>query len=395
MDGAYKFEQDNLILHLKNMQKPPISKELARELGFDPKKYETVINKLLCEISEVRKERIKQNLIFEEKLKSIQNNTITNDKNSKTNNIIKNNAPKNKKNIKLNLNRPKSNYKSVKSSGYGIAQKKINIFSSRPKKKAKDYIINKKNKNLIPKNSKSSNSINIKNNNYNSHNNKNKININEENDNNLNIMDCKGLINEIKKIENENKIIENRYQNSQNISLNPFNDIMNNKQQNKFININKNEEKDKNKFNINYINYNNNFDLINKNIDNISKNIIDELLYELVFDLKNIEDKKSEKQNNKKKKEIKQSIINSKIKSIENNFKYQSKINKDFVEKCNKNKNNFEKYMKLKGSFFINDIFKIYDDFVEEMSKLLLEQGLDYCIKQMDDFIKLMEKNNK
>ena len=398
MDGAYQFEQDNLILQLKNMEKPPIPKELAKELGFDPKKYESVINKLLFEISEVRKERIKENLIFEKKMKSMQNNTIANDKNILKNNIK--NTKKNTKNVKLDLNRPKSNYKSVKSSGYGIVQKKVNIFSSRHRKKTKDNskttnnnipshkILNKKNKNIIPNNNKSNNSINIKNNNYYSNNNKNKININDAQNNNHNLIDYKELKNEIEKIKNENKIIEHRYQNIANNSLDPLNNIMNKKKQNKSI---KNEEKDKI---INEsIKYKNNYDLINKNLENIYKKIIDELLYELVFDLKNIEDKKFEKQKNEINLEKKQSNLNSKVKNIANIIKYKSKINKDFIEKCNKNKNIFLKYMKSKGSFFINNIFKIYDDFVEEACKIILDQGLNYCIKQMDDFIKKIENN--
>ena len=43
--------------------------------------------------------------------------------------------------------------------------------------------------------------------------------------------------------------------------------------------------------------------------------------------------------------------------------------------------------MKLKGSFIINDIFQIYDDFIEEICKEIMEEGLNYCIEQMDNFI--------
>ena len=414
MDGAYQFNQDNLILQLKNMQKPPISKEMAKELGFDPKKYEGIINKLLSEISEVRKERIKENLIFEEKLKAMQYITSGNDKNTNINRNNLKNKPKkntNTKNIKLNINRPKSNYKFVKSSGYGMPPKKINIFSSRPRKKTKDNnktnnnnnipsqkIPNKKNKNLIHYNTNNNNKSNnsskiVKNNNYNSNNN-NKINNNINNiiENNPNMFDYKDIINEIEKIKNENKIIENRYQNIPNNSLDPLNNIMNNKKQNKPIVTNINEAKNKNKVNNKYINFKNNYDLINKNIENISKGIIDELLYELVFDLQKIENEKAKKDKNIIKEENKQKNLN--IKNIKNNFKYKSIISKDFIDKCNKNKNDFLKYMKLKGSFFIKNIFQIYEDFVEEISQLLLEEGLNYCIKQMDDFINQMEKNN-
>ena len=33
-------------------------------------------------------------------------------------------------------------------------------------------------------------------------------------------------------------------------------------------------------------------------------------------------------------------------------------------------------------------LFKIYDDFVEEITKIITEQELNYYTKQMDDFIK-------
>ena len=84
-------------------------------------------------------------------------------------------------------------------------------------------------------------------------------------------------------------------------------------------------------------------------------------------------------------------IKNDKLKNI--NLNFQVELNNEIIEKCNKNKENFKKYMKLKGSFFTNNIFEIYDNFVEEMSKEIFEQGLDYYIKQMDDFIKKMENN--
>ena len=120
MNGDYQFDQDNLILTLKNMPKPPISKELAKEIGFDPKKYEAVIDKLLYQISEVRKERLKENYIFEEKIKAMESVTGYNLRQKpKINNINinlnKNKAKKNSKN-KININRPKSNYKCIKSS---------------------------------------------------------------------------------------------------------------------------------------------------------------------------------------------------------------------------------------------------------------------------------------
>ena len=428
MSGTYQFEQDNLFLRLKNMPKPPISKELAKEIGFDPKKYEVVIDKLLYQISEVRKERLKENLIFEEKLKTLQNDISTDGHNKNRNIFSKNKVKNNTKNIKLNLYRPKSNYKSVKSSGYGIAPKKIDIFSNRIRKKTKDNIKhnnipsqkipikrNKKNMpntNIIP-NNKSNHSTNIKY--YNNNSNKNinlsknkntnklsnlnnlikeeKNNINNNintNENDTQLLYYQELMNQIEKIQNENKIIEYKYQNFSENKKNILNN-MDNKSQ---ININNiNDIKDKKEFNVRNSYYKNNSELISKNLDLISKKIINDLLYELVFDLKNIEDQKSAR----KKIDIKNEKEKIKLESKNNNktnnckFKYKANIKKEMIEKLDKNKNNFKKYMKFKGSFLKDNIFEIYDECVEEMSKLVLIQELDYCIKQMDDFINKIE----
>ena len=426
MNGAYQFEQDNLILQLKNMPKPPISKELAKELGFDSKKYEAVIDKLLYQITEVRKERLKENYLFEEKLKAMQINTGPNLHYKNKNNNLKNKIKKNSKN-KISINRPKSNYKSIKSSGYGILPKKINIFSTRPRKKTKDAvknnnnnipsqkINNKRNKNIIP-NYKSNNSLNKVSNISKTPKdikitNEPNIKINKEEYNTINnIVNNKKeanppstyyqeLMNEIEKIQKENRIIEERYKNIDNDTGHPLNNIMNNILPNKINNIN--EEKIKYICNNNsYIK--NNSNIIKQNVQLISKNIIDDLLYELIDDLKNIEDQQAKTQKSNKKENNKEMVVNNnkvnknkinknkvnKNKFVDN-FKFRAQVNNEFIERCNKNKNDFYKYMKLKGSFLINDIFKIYDDFVEE----IVEKELNYYTRQMDDFINKIENN--
>ena len=421
MNGNYKFEQDNLYLQLKNMPKPPISKELAKEFGFDTKKFDATIDKLLYQISEVRKERMKENYIFEEKMKIMENNMNPNGQKKNRNNIMKNKAKANTKNNKINVNRPKSNYKSIKSSGYGIAPKKINIFSSRGRKKTKDNIkfnnipapkaVNKKNNN-IP-NNQNYHSLNIKNVKNNTNNNNllsNKIKINngkneklenEKINNDINIINpnkftFKDIVDEIDKIKKENQLIEEKYKNIPDNSINPLINI-NNTINNKSLNINKkiSEENNLNILNNNkHIYYKNNSELIMKNYEFISQNIINDLLNELIIDLKNIEEAKYNKEKNEKQNNDNKMVKENKIKNEnKKNLKFKVELNKEFIERCNKNKDNFKKYMKLKGSFFTNNIFEIYDSFIEEMSKEIVEQGLDYYIKQMDDFIKIMEKN--
>jgi len=447
MYGANQFDQDDLILQLKNMPKPPISKELAKELGFDPKKYEGMINSLLCQIHEVRKERLKEKYLFDEKLKTLQYNAPTKAKMNNIKNKLKKN---NTKNSKLNLNRPKSNYKSIKSSGYGITPKKINIFSTRPRKKTKDNknnipvgqkVVNKKNKNILASN-KSNNSLNKINNNVgklfafknmeiNSNNNS-KVTKDEKNDinninlnnfisanNNLNGINENSannnsnkppltyydeIMKEIEKMQNQNRLIEERYQN-----------IGDDVPQNKILNNEKtNMSQDKNIIMNNFLKGNTNKsnqskykiyeDIIKSNVQLISQDIIDDLLYELILDLKKIEDKRAEIEKKEKENKIKK-ILNldedekklkkkvgskNKIKN-QNQIKFMAEPNKELINKCNKNKNDFKNYMILKGSFLTNDIFKIYDDFVEEMSKSVVEQGLNFYIKQMENFIKKIE----
>lgn len=445
MYGVNQFDQDDLILQLKNMPKPPISKELAKEIGFDPKKYEGVINNLLCQIHEVRKERLKEKYLFDEKLKSLQYNGPSK---AKMNNI-KNKLKKN--NTKISLNRPKSNYKSIKSSGYGITPKKINIFSTRPRKKTKDIknsipvgqkAVNKKSKNILS-NNKSTNSLNKVNNNIgnfytfknveiNSKNNSKVIkgenkdinNLNSNNfnkpKNNLNNIN-KGIdynnnppltyydeiMKEIEKMQNQNRLIEERYQNICDDA--PQNKIINNEK----ANISQDKDKIMNIFlkgnnQSNHSNQSNQSkykiyeDIIKSNVELISKDIIEDLLYELILDLKKIEDKRAEKQKIENENKIKKILnLNEDEKKLKNKFEVKNKsknqINfiaepkKEFINKCNKYKNDFKNYMILKGSFLTNDIFKIYDDFVEEMSKSVIEQGLNFYIKQMENFIKKIE----
>ena len=371
MTETFDLNQDNLLLQLKNMPKPPISKELAKELGFDQKKYESIIQKLLEQISEVRKERLKENYLFEQKIKSM--NIPTQNKNKKIvikNNFINNNnIKKNNKNLKINLNRPKSNYKTVRSSGYGMPQKKIDIFSTRIKKKINDNI--NKNKKLIPKgkiitnNNKGNNSIKEPIKNLEGNKKINKINNDLKNNINTPKFNLNKIKEDINKINNENKQIEEQYK----ISGIKYNNFQKN-----------------NKSNI--INKNNN-ELVKKNIENISNNLINDLLYELIDDLNNIEKNKKENETKMNKK------ININQKKEKKNLiiihKYILKPNEKLIKRCDIYRQKFYEHLKLKGSFFANDIFKIYDEFVEEISNNILEQSLDYCIEQMDNFIKKME----
>ena len=140
--------------------------------------------------------------------------------------------------------------------------------------------------NKINKNQNNLNSLNNNEYNYNSNYNKPPLTYYDE------------IMKEIEKMQNQNKLIEEKYQN-----------ISDDVPQNKIINNEKtNMGQDKNKIIINNLLKNNNNnqsnqskykiyeDVIKSNVQLISKDIIDDLLYELILDLKKIEDKKAEKQ---------------------------------------------------------------------------------------------------
>ena len=416
-----KNDTNDLLLQLKNMPKPQISKEMAKELGFDPRKYDIIIDKLISEIAEVRQERQKENILFQEKIRQMGGeNIIYPEKKLKKNNS---NAGFKKKVNKLSINkRPKSNYK-VKSSGYGIQPKKNKFISSRKKIKNTKNIPRNNNNNYVQKNNFISNDVNKipknKSQLINSQR-ENKLKANVANNNqieNPELAYCQELLKQINEINKQNEIISKKYQTQKE-------EVQNTEKINQVFDMNKDKiNKNKNLKNIT--------DIIKKNQKLISDKIIDDLLFECVFDLKNIEDQRENNQKSKlvnqienvrsnitKSKEYENNLIsninNNINKKSENNIcqnknnngkinfnnyllaknvTYKAKPVLDLVKQCDKERKNFREYMQLKGSFYSNyDIFKIYDDVVESQCDNILGKELDYCIKQMDDFINNFEK---
>ena len=72
---------------------------------------------------------------------------------------------------------------------------------------------------------------------------------------------------------------------------------------------------------------------------------------------------------------------------LNNKCHYKNILDPIIKYKIEENKNNFYNYMKLKGSFYFPNIFKIYDDTVNEESNRILEEELNYCVKQVNDFV--------
>ena len=374
----YLLRQKNLGLQLDTMHKS-ISERIENDSRFQPFGYKKIINSMLKEIDIIRKERKRENNIFERKIKSLQNELLYDNKNSVQNKIktLKNiyNKKKNIKNKNSSSNKRALSNKH-KTNGYKKEFKKnnfndyLNKYKSMPKNRGKKY-----NNNRITK----------------------KI---HKDNTNLEQLYKQNLINEINQLNKENELIERKYKNLP-ISNQRLIDI---------INI-KSNIKPKN--NSKFIDYKKNSTIIKKNINIISKDIINELLYECIEELMYIENQKSEeKQKERFKRDLnitrinledyiqrekelilkykneKNNIENYQVKNINqypSKIKTQIDISNDLIEKCNINQEKFLEYMILKGSFYSDyNIFKIYDIFIDEMSKIIMEQEIDDFLKKAD-----------
>lgn len=375
----YMLRQKNLGLQLDNMHKS-ISERIENDSRFQTFGYKKIINSMLKEIDIIRKERKKENNIFERKIKSLQDELLNDNKNSVQNKIktLKNiyNKKKNIKNKNNNSNkRSLSNKYKTNNCRKGYKKNNfndyLNKYKSMPKNRGKKCNNNNKiTKKIIKDNT------------------------------NLVQLYKQNLINEINQLNKENELIERKYKNLP-ISNQRFIDI---------INI-KSNIKPKN--NSKFIDYKKNSTIIKKNINIISKDIINDLLYECIGELMHIENQKSEeKQKERFKRNLNITRINLedyiqreqelilKYKNEKNNIKnyqvkhlnkYPSKrktqidISNDLIEKCNINQEKFLEYMILKGSFYSDyNIFKIYDIFIDEMSKIIMEQEIDDFLKKAD-----------
>ena len=207
-------------------------------------------------------------------------------------------------------------------------------------------------------------------------------------------------INQIKKLDKENQLIEKKYKNIP-ISNNELNEIIIKK-------INYNDGFNKK------INFKKNKTLIQRNINHISGKIIDELLYEIIIDLMNIESKKSNEYYIFKLKQgfnnicINLNLLNEeeyKILSKYNDIEYMGsksykfnydftplkskknflKIDADLIKRIENNKLIILENKILNGSFFSDfNIFDIYDEFVDEQVKIILEDEINYFINKND-----------
>ena len=361
------------------------------------KNYQDILNNIIKEIEAVRKERKKENDIFQKRIKILEENIYNNNK------LLKYKTPK--KEIK----KLKSIYLSNKAKENHKRYNKYNTVK-----------VNKKYKNKYNNKNKNDNihqEINYILNNFNNKNkyvNKYLRSKSKENEKNKNVKKkykfgfYEKIMNEIKQLNKENELIEKSYKNMP-LSKEQLNDILIKK-----INKTKNKKE---------INYKYKRFLIQKDIKIIIKKIIDDLLYECIYDLMLIE---REKSNNKIKlisginliyENLNNLITQEKnIVSKYNNIvnkkesktytyniipmskkKFEVKIDNDLINKIEEDKLKLLENKLLNGSFYSNfNIFEIYDEFVDEQIKAILEDETNYIVNKYELFVdKLLNEELK
>ena len=395
-----KLKQNDLAMQLNNMHKT-ISENIGNNYNIyniESNNYKNIINNMQKEINMIRKERKKENDIFEKKIKILYDDILNDGKYNNSGYKLKNLY-----NIYLNSNNKKPKNKNKTKS----KNKNKRVMSTKNYNKTK-------NKYNLGRNNKKIDKI-LKRSYYNSLNkyktSPKRKNINKNKSNKI-INPTKTyydkIKNEIKQLNKENEIIENKYKNLP-LSIDELNDIINKKC-------------NKNTYNSNsfiHTDYKKNVNTIKKNMDEITKNIIDDLLYECIPELMYIEDQRSEKnqkkrlmnklnitrvnlgQYNENEKEL---VSNYNIKNIKEkiiikneNGKYNktnyfpikrkliANIDNDMYEKCDYYQAKFLEYMILNGSFYSDFvIFDVYDIFIEEMSKKIMEEEIDSFLKKAD-----------
>lgn len=71
---------------------------------------------------------------------------------------------------------------------------------------------------------------------------------------------------------------------------------------------------------------------------------------------------------------------------------YMTNIPEAKIKNCEKYKKEYNEYIKLKGSLYYPNIYEIYDQVVNEETSRVLNEELDYCLKQVDDFVNELYK---
>ena len=422
INNKKNLKKEELITHFMQVPKPKIKKNLANNFGFFPKKYDMIINSLIIEMNEGKKE----NFVFKNKIHNYARKNIDtyNDYYEFVYNNQINNLQNNKnKFIKIDKNAQKAKptraeiIKGLMQKYFGKENNKqnepneINIKNNDIKEKSIIIKTNKLNKSNKKENSKDNNINNNllldleldENNDEINYDNIDKLLSSEK----LNFQDKINIISEL------NKNID-KYSQAMPLIINQVKNSLN-----EIYKINKNDFNFRNEINkIPYLAMASKtaYQIIQTNNDNIIEKIIEELIYEFAFEIQNIKNKKEYLMKKQKlidefnitKNKIdditqnEKNILDENLKSIEekkNNEeniinkkeenkiiikKYKANLDEDLIKRNDQYKIDFKEYMTFKGSFYADNIFNIYDEFIEEESNIILNKIVDNFIGQLN-----------
>jgi len=401
------YKKEELITHFMQGPKPKIKKNLANNFGFYPKKYDMIVNSLINEMNQGKK----NNLIFEKKMKNYGKKNI-----DRYNNYYEyiykdqlNNAQNNK--IKNNQNIKPTRAQIIK----GLMQKYFGKENTKTNKQNE----NNKNNNEINNNkklTKAKQTENIK-----EKNNHNVIFDIETNNEEINFDNIDKLLSsekinfqdKINIISELNKNID-KYSNAMPLIINQVQDSLDKIYKNNKIDTNFRKEVNK----VPYIAMASKtaYQIIQTNIDFIIETIIKELLFELALDFNEIRQKKLyliKKQELVKEFNLTKNNLNdilgkekniyeenikfiedkkNEIDNINNNIKenkivikkYIANLDEELIKRNDKYKNEFREYMEFQGSFYAENIFSIYDEYVEEEANSLLDKMVSQIIEKIN-----------
>jgi len=435
-----KKDEEDLIKHFVNIPKPHIKTKMAMNLGFDPKKYDVIINSLLKEISSIKAERKKENEMFKKQIQHYANDNV--DKYNNYYEFIYKTQKLNYDNTRMN--QPKNIYnKNKPTRGQAINNLMKKYFDDdEPKNKLKNISdiniingINPESDTNIKNKSRKENKI--KTNNYI------KSSPTKKNDK----KDLKGFINSDINFENIDKLLSAdnlTFQDKINI-LTELNKELDNYSEKMPIIIQqvKNsldqiyEEEDKaggsnfrkeaNK--IPYVAMASRvaYHIIQSNYDEIIEKMLDELLFDCANDFNFIKLRKEQemkkqdlinnfqllhdniehiKNNEEKILERSNGLVNNINNKSKNNIKdlndnrkkiiitkFRAQLDNNLINRNNNYRKEFRDYMVFKGSFYNENIFDIYDEYIEEEGENILNKAIDKFINDLHKFGGDLAKN--
>lgn len=430
-----KKDDEDLVKHFLNIPKPHIKPKIAKNLGFNPKKYDVIINSLLKEINNIKIERKKENEMFKKQIQLYANDNV--DKYNNYYEFIYKTQKLNYDNTRMN--QPKNIYnKNKPTRGQAINNLMKKYFDDDdPKNKLKKVsdinIINginpKNDTNIKYKNKdkeKSDYENKVKTNNY--------VNASPTKKNNK--KDLKGLIDSDINFENIDKLLsaENlTFQDKINI-LTELNKELDNYSEKIPIIVEQvknsldqlyedesdtrgsNFRKEANKIPFVAMASRAAYQIIQSNYDEIIEKMIDELLCDCVDDLNIINHRKEQQmkkqdlianfqllqdnieQIKKNEETIRERSNELVIKNNNNNnnlnknrkkiiiTKFRAQLNNDLINRNNNYRKDFKDYMIFKGSFYKDNIFDIYDEYIEEEGENILNKAIDKYINDLHKF---------